>query len=114
HWPESESIVRIDGKDHNSILILREALDIDRSRFAHDYLSELLRASIVATVSALDRYMHDLIVERSWKLLNQSEKKIPKELKKITIPVLKSKRALDHLRKNPKARPGNLIKLAIQ
>ena len=114
HWPQAEKIVRIDGKDRRSILVLREGLGIDRKGFAHEYLSELLRAAIVATVSALDRYMHDIVVEKSWKLLNEPEDDIPRELKRIMIPVLESKKALDRLRQDQKSRPGNVIKQAIQ
>ena len=51
-WPQQEKIVRVDGKQKRSILILREELQIDRDQFAHDYLSELLRAAIVAAVGA--------------------------------------------------------------
>lgn len=113
-WPQEENIVRIDGKERQSILVLREALGIERKRFAHDYLSELLRAAIVATVSALDRYMHDIVVGRSWTLLNAPEDDVPRELRRVMIPVLESKKALDRLRKDRKARPGNVIKQAIQ
>ncbi len=114
HWPDADQIVRIDGKRKNSILILREALGIDRDRFTHEYLSELLRAAVVAAVSALDRYLHDLVVERSWKLLSQSEAKVPRELSEVAIPVVRAKAALDRLRGEPKGRPGHLIKQAIQ
>lgn len=91
-WPDAERIVRIDGKDGNSMLILREATGLDRKRFAHDYLSELLRAAIASAVAALDRYMHDLIVDRCIKLLSRPEDDIPKELRKLAIPVLETKR----------------------
>lgn len=114
HWPKREKIVRIDGKDKNSILILREALGITSDHFAHDYCSELLRLSLVNAVSAMDRYFHDVIVDKSWALLSLKEDEIPKELKKMPIPALAVKKALELLRKNSSARPGNLIKKEIQ
>lgn len=92
HWPESEQICRVDGLDSNSILIFRESVGIDNEHFSHDYVSELLRAALVAAVSALDRYLHDLVVDYSWKLLSQAEDDIPAELKKnecssLSVPV---------------------------
>jgi hypothetical protein len=114
HWPKTEKIVRVDGKDRNSLLILREAAGIDRDKFTHDYLAELLRATIVATVSALDRYMHDIVIFHSWALLNRADEKIPKELKKLQIPVLSARHAVDKVRSDAKARPGVLVKEALR
>jgi hypothetical protein len=114
HWPRGEKIVRVDGKGRNSILLLREAAGVDRDKFTHEYLSELLRAAVVAIVSALDRYMHDLVVHYSWSLLSKTEQKIPKELKKLRIPVLSARYAVDKIRGAAKARPGVLVKEAIR
>lgn len=114
HWPLAENIMRIDGKDKNSILILREVVGMDRSQSTHQYASELLRAAVVATVSALDRYLHDLVLCHSWRLLSRSEKSIPAELKKLALPVLATKRALEKRAAEPKSRPGHLVKQAIQ
>jgi hypothetical protein len=114
HWPDAEEIVRVDGKDRNSLLILREACGIQREHFSHDYLSELLRSAVVAAVSALDRFMHDLVVKHSWKLLGRREERIPKSLKGLTLTALDTRRALEHLRRDASARPGNLVKKAIQ
>jgi RiboL-PSP-HEPN len=114
HWPRGEKIARVDGKDRNSILLLREAAGVDRDKFTHEYLSELLRATVVATVSALDRYMHDIVVHHSWSLLSKTEGKIPKELKKLRIPVLSARYAVDKIRSAAKARPGVLVKEAIR
>ena len=112
HWPQGENIHRIDSKD--SVLILRENSGLDRERFQHEYVSELLRSAIIAAVSALDRYLHDLFVEHSWKLLSRKEDDIPKKLKDINIPVFQTKKAIDHLRSSSSARPGTIIKKALQ
>ena len=114
HWPKNETIVRVDGKDRNSFLILREAAEIDRDKFTHDYLAELLRATVVATVSALDRYMHDIVVFHSWTLLTRAESKIPKELRKLHVPVLAARHAIDKIRSDATARPGVLVKEALR
>ena len=113
-WPKGEAIVRVDGKDKNSMLILRASLGLDHTRFTHDYLSELLRSAVVATVAGLDRYIHDLVLHHAWSLLGQPEASVPTELKKLAIPVLSTKHALEKLRGDHKARPGHLIKLALQ
>ncbi|MBN4079938.1 hypothetical protein JYT60_01745 [bacterium AH-315-C08] len=114
HWPKAEEIVRIDGKDKQSTLILRASISIDREHFTHNYLSELLRSTIVTSISALDRYTHDLILYHSWGLLNQSENNIPKKLKELKIPLLTIKRALKKLKDDSSARPGHIIKKQIQ
>lgn len=114
HWPGSEAIVRVDGKNKQSLLILRPSLGLDHTSFTHDYLSELLRSAVVATASALDRYMHDLVLQHSLALLRRPEGSIPPELKKLSLPVLATKRALEKLRDDVKARPGHLVKAALQ
>ncbi|MDT8421975.1 MAG: HEPN domain-containing protein [Desulfuromonadales bacterium] len=113
-WPVGEGIIRVDGKEKKSILVFRESCGIDRSHFAHNVLSELLRSSVVASVSAIDRLVHDLVVKHSWKLLTRADRDIPPRLKKLHISVFQTKKAIEHLRKDGSSRPGNLIKSAIQ
>jgi len=114
HWPQSDKIHRVDGKGQDSILIFKDCIGIDRSHFSHEYLSELLRAAVVASIAALDRYLHDIVLHHSIALLNRKEEDIPKELRKMTIPVLATKRALLSLKANKNARPGHILKQAIQ
>lgn len=113
-WPANETIVRVDGDEQQSMLVFRESCGIERSHFAHDYLSELLRAAVVAVVSALDRYMHDLVVKHSWKLLTRKEEEIPRGLRNFSVSALDTRRALQRLRKDATSRPGTLVKAAIQ
>lgn len=114
HWPKSENLVRVDGHNKNSVLIFREACDISRENFAHEYVSELLRSAVVSSVSALDRMLHDHIVKHCWKLLNQNEDAIPRKLRDLKVSALDARKALEKLRKDNNARPGTLIKAAIQ
>ncbi len=114
HWPNREAIVRVDGKDQQSVLVMRQAVGIDREHFSHDYLSELLRSVVVAAISSLDRYLHDLVVHHSWTLLSKADDDVPTELKKLSLPVSVTKKAIQQLRKDPKARPGHIVKKAIQ
>lgn len=112
NWKKSTPIIRIDGKD--SMLIVKTHRGLTYDRFDHTYVSELLRSSMVAAVSALDRYMHDLVLEKCWKLLSGPERNIPKELRRLSIPVIETKRAIDQVKSDRKARPGHRIKKAIQ
>ena len=114
HWPSGEKIIRIDGKDTNSVLLIRESVGIDRYHFTHEYTSELLRSALASAVASLDRYFHDLIALSSWKLLSHKDSDIPKALRNLRLPVGATKKALETLRKNRSARPGNLIKAEIQ
>lgn len=113
-WPKNEKIVRIDGKDKKTLLILREDLKITRDQFTHDYCSELLRAALVNAVSALDRYIHDLIVDNSLKILAKKEEDIPKEFKKLKISVVEVEKAIKRVRANSRARPRSQVKKALQ
>ncbi len=114
HWPANNQIVRVDGKDRQSILVFKEECGIDREHFAHEYLSELLRSALVAAVSALDRMLHDHVVKHCWKLLSRKEDEVPKKLKALSLSALDARKALEQLRKDPASRPGNIIKIAIQ
>ena len=114
NWPVTEEIERIDGKDRQSILILRAGLGVTREKFGHDYCSELLRSAIASSVSALDRYLHDALVQRCITLLRRREEDIPKKLKELRLPVLTTKKALEKLRTNPGSRPGAILKKEIQ
>lgn len=121
YWGKRENITRIDGeiivgnkKAGKSILIFQEADGIDRERFSHDYASELLRAALVFGVAATDRYFHDLIIHYSSKILNWKEEDVPKGFKKIKISVIEANRAVMKRVRDPKARPGHILKKAIQ
>lgn len=112
-WRLSDPIMRIDGD--KSMLILRSpAEDLSYEKFEHDYASELLRSALVASVSALDRYMHDIVVNRALKLLNRSKKDVPRKLKNLDLPVSVTFDAMKKLRSDHNSRPGIQVKKAIQ
>lgn len=60
HWPKSHEIERIDSKD--AVLILRDNSKLRRQHFSVDALGDLLRASLVMAVSAMDAYFHAKIL----------------------------------------------------
>ncbi len=113
-WPLKEELVRIYGKEKRSLLLIREGTPTLRDKFAHEYISELLRAAIVAAVSALDRYLHDLVVKHCWKLLGRKDDEIPRELRELSVPAIAAKRAVVKLKRDPSAQPGRVIKQEIQ
>ncbi len=112
HWPKAEDFKRIDGE--NSILILRQELGISRKDFQHDYVSELLRRSLAFSISAMDLFFHDSVVSRSWNLLRNAEEDIPKELKKLSLSIVVTKRVIEQLKNNPSSRPSGRIKKELQ
>jgi len=113
-WPVGEEIERIDGRNKQSILILRAELGVSREKFGHEYCSELLRSAIASSVSALDRYLHDALVHRCITLLRRRDEDIPRKLKELRLPVLTTKKALEKLRADANSRPGAILKKEIQ
>ena len=114
HWPASQSFYRMDGRDSNSILIIKEDAGLTPDKFQHDYVSELLRSAITTSVSAMDRYFHDLIVENTVGFLGKADRDMPKKFKQLNIPILASKKALEKIRENPTSRPNTIIKKEVQ
>lgn len=113
-WPPSSEISRIYGKDQKSLLVFQHSIGIDRSHFSHDYASELLRAALVASVSALDRCMHDIIVKYVWQAKDWFEDdKMPKELRDLNIPIQDVYAAVLKAR-TPGSKPGALVRKVIQ
>lgn len=114
HWNQGEEVVRVDGENNGSVLLYKGSLDIPADRFQHDYVSELLRSAIVSSVSALDRYLHDQIVQWCWSSLDQKEEDVPKALAYFPIPALEVRKLVLYVRKNPKSRPGERFKALVQ
>lgn len=113
-WPRAEKIVRIDGKDKKSLLIIRESVGLTRESFSHDYAAELLRGAISASVSALDRYAHEIVIKYFLKILNSPVEEQTKEFRSISLPINSVKRAIERIRENGAARPGNSIKAEVR
>lgn len=118
HWPITEKIQRIDG--NNALLVLRKNALVGINEFRHDELSELLRAAIVVSVSALDRYCHEVLLSRIIDQMDRSEVNWPAELKKLSLPLIFVKRSVKNakLRKGiggkVRTRPMNIVKQGLQ
>lgn len=61
-WPVGSNIERVDSKD--VVLVLRHSSPLDPEHFSSEALDDLLRASYVMTLSAMDAYFHAKIVGR--------------------------------------------------
>jgi len=76
-WSRDTRILRVDGKD--SLLIIKNPPDgLTKEKFEKEYASELLRSSIVTSVSALDKYLHDTTLNSCFTLLRESKSGLPK------------------------------------
>ncbi len=118
HWAQGDKIDRVDGK--GALLILRETSKFSAKEFTHDELGEFLRAALAASVSALDRYCHEVVLSRVMAQLRRSESNWPRELKKLTLPISVTKTAVAHARVRRgrgggvRTRPMNIVRHALQ
>jgi hypothetical protein len=84
HWPQSSTIDRVDSND--VVIVLKDASQLSSTDFAHDQLTDLLRASLVMGVSALDAYFHCKVLAFVVKLARNGDG-MPKALAKATMTV---------------------------
>jgi hypothetical protein len=85
HWPQTASIARVDSTD--VVIVIRDGADMTCADFDHDQLTDLLRASLVMGVSAMDAYFHSKICAYIVKAANRGDK-MPNALKKANMTVL--------------------------
>lgn len=111
-WPSSEKIYRIDGRG-GALLILRQQANLTPQQFRHDELSELLRAAIVTSVSALDRYCHEVLVAKIMQKIRRSQRHWPPALKNVKIPLAAVKEVVLKAREK-EARPMNVVRRALR
>jgi hypothetical protein len=84
---------------------------VTAQHFKEEYSDELLRASLVMLVAAMDRYCHDLILEKVVRRLASST--LNKELRSLAVPAHAARAAVLHAKK-PKSRPMLVIRAALQ
>ncbi len=61
HWPQSHAINRVDSKD--AVIVLRDGATAKEEDFSSESMQDVLRASLVMAVSAMDAYFHAKIVQ---------------------------------------------------
>lgn len=114
HWPQQSVIQRIDSKD--AIIILRHASATPATAFSSPGLDDVLRASVVLGISALDRYVHERIVKRIVTALrsrglsrHQEEFMVPATLAlELSADLLKAQKG------GKLKRPANEVRKALQ
>lgn len=86
HWPagDGDLIDRVDSPD--AIIVLKDGSRLTREVFAADALADLLRASLVMGVSALDAYFHSKIAASVVSCARKGTA-MPRALKKATITI---------------------------
>ena len=114
-WREHEKLKRIDSP--NAILLIKDGTEWNFSHFESEYLDEILRSALVTAVSAVDRYLHDIVVMKSLDLLKQSD--CPKRLSAMQIALCDVERIIQKSlasRKNDqkKTRPRTILKDTIR
>jgi hypothetical protein len=86
HWPvaDGQQIDRVDSPD--AIIVIKQGSRLDRDVFSAEALMDLLRASLVMGVSAVDAFFHSKIVAYVVSCARQGAA-MPGALKKATISV---------------------------
>ena len=105
-WPTTRQFERVDGE--HAILILPVECGLRADAFQEEYLSELLRSALVAMVSALDRYCHEVITKalmREYRNGNAHVRKLEVSLKEIEEVLLRAEEG---------RRPRNALRNALQ
>ena len=106
HWPTTREFERVDGE--HAILILPIECGLRANAFQEEYLSELLRSALVAMVSALDRYCHEVVTKalmREFRNGNTHVRKLEISLKEIEEVLLRAEEG---------RRPRNALRNALQ
>ncbi len=108
-WNASDNICRVDGE--GAVLLIRDGDSWDMGHFDHAWLGELLRSALVSAVSAMDRYLHDVVADMFIRLL---KKNTPKELARFSIPLetveCVLRKALETRKGGAATRPRTILK----
>lgn len=115
YWNDGDELIKIKGAPaDDALFVIRNpsSLNWTKEHFKEKWLSELLCASLVFSVSAMDRYFHDLIVKNILTVLKRNE--IPRALGKFKIPLTTAEdiaqKAFDAKKENKKAQLRTILK----
>lgn len=114
HWGQAANIGRVDSQD--AIIVLRDGARLTVADFSADATGDLLRASLVFGVSALDRYVHERVVKGIVGALKASE--LTKRQEEFSIPAVLAIRIGEEVararRQGRAVRPANEVRKKIQ
>ena len=118
HWPQGETIHRIDGT--GAVVILRQAAALGPDKFSHEALSDLLRSAVVTSVAALDKYCHDVLIHRLLPQTRRPVKQWCKDLERLSVPLSVVVAAVAHAKRDQgggdskRTRPMTIIRNGLQ
>ncbi|MFH0801121.1 MAG: hypothetical protein V2A78_01855 [bacterium] len=114
HWPATNSIERIDGKD--AIIILKNKASLTPNHFSSAFLEDMLRAALAFGMSALDRYIHERVIKGIIKALKSGS--LTKQQEEFSIPVKTaiqiSEEALRAHKTGKNIRTANIVRKKVQ
>jgi hypothetical protein len=114
HWPQAANIGRVDSPD--AIIVLKDGARLAVSDFSADTLDDLLRASLVFGVSALDRYIHERVVKGIVNALRTPN--LTRRQEEFSIPAVLAIRISEEVararRLGRAVRPANEVRKKIQ
>lgn len=114
-WKQKDDVMRA-GHQEVALLAIRNPSESEwtKDHFGHEWLSELLCAALVFAVSAMDRYFHDFVVDKSLTLLSRRVDKIPPDLSKFKISLgtaeVVARKALKSRKVGQAIRPRTILK----
>lgn len=97
-WKKSDKICRVDGQ--GSVIIIRDGGKWNFEHFEHEWLGEMLRSALASGVSALDRYIHELILEKFGSCISKAHNKIPNLLAKYQLSLIDAEDSIRHALKS--------------
>ncbi len=115
-WPAKTTVTRVDG---SGCLIVLKGNEAAGKHFFAENLSDFLRAAHVNIVASLDRYVHEVVLQRIIQTLGKSPRNLPGSLKKLCVPILAVREAVKHagIRKGKggkiRARPMTVVKKGV-
>ncbi|WP_420426819.1 hypothetical protein [Algiphilus sp.] len=114
HWPQGSNIDRVDSAD--AVLILRDGSGLEPDDFSSEALADMLRAAVVYGVSALDRYIHERVVQNIVAALKRTPR--TKQQEDFSIPVTTAIQITEAMSRARRAgqnvRPANEVRKKVQ
>lgn len=114
HWRQDSDIERVDSAD--AVVVLRDGSNLCPADFSSEVMADMLRSAIVYGVSALDRYIHERVVQNIITALKKSPK--TKQQEDFSIPVTTAIQITESIARARRAgqavRPANEVRKKVQ
>ncbi len=113
-WRVTANIQRVDSAD--AMVVLRHDAGLEPSDFEADALDDMLRASLTFGVSALDRYVHEVVIKKIVNALKNGN--LTKRQEEFCLPAVLAIRITEEVararRDRKTVRPANAVRKKIQ